>query len=94
MAADEAIDAHQHAQAGVRAKLVEIGYVDAPATAGIPGRIQPGWILAHPAVRAAKMEADSLRTRSGERTWQNDNLAALEQIEADLAAVRDRASQV
>ena len=84
---DQAFAAHQSAADELRRKLIELGYVDSPHA--VPGWIQPGFILTHPGVRAAKEYAESLR--SPRTALVQDNNAAMQTLVEQLDKLRTRA---
>lgn len=85
--------AHADATAKVRADLIKIGYVDGLIPGGTRNCIQPGMIHCHPAVLAAKNEAESLAyTSYGDTVRVLD--AREEAIHAELRAIRDKATSL
>lgn len=84
--------AHLEIEKRVRHQLVEIGYVDAPLSALIVGKITPGFLMSHPDVHAAKGLAASFATRcsSGEPA-KLENRKAIDQVGQQLDHFRQRA---
>lgn len=88
----KAYEACEKAKVDVRAALVGIGYVDVAPTVQAPGKIEPGWILAHPKVHEARLKHDSLTGKSSDRTRANANREAIKSVKASLERVRDHAA--
>jgi hypothetical protein len=75
----------------IRNRLVQIGYMDAPPESGMIGRFFPGWIFAHPEVKAAEEKHTQAQSIAhGAR----DKYAGLAlEIEARLQAIKDQLLQ-
>jgi hypothetical protein len=89
-ASDDAYTAVEATEAGIRAGLVALGYVDAPPTEYVVGRITPGMIHDHPSVRAARDKLDALSSQCSDRPFLRDNLEAGLRVQEDLARLRQR----
>ncbi len=82
-----AYEAHAAQETEVRAKLVEIGYVDGIIPGGDRLSITPGLIAAHPSVFGARRKKDAIESVS---LYANRglNTAALEELAAEIEKIR------
>ncbi len=89
---EKAAAEHLQIQERVRGELLAIGYVDAPLSALIVGKITPVFLASHPQVHAARGLADSFASRcsSGEPA-KLENRKAIDQVEQQLDYFRERA---
>ncbi len=79
-------------EAKVKEDLLAIGYVEAPLSEHVAGKIQPGWIAAHPRVHAARNELMSLRSKQNDTAINQQNQQAMVRLRAELERIRDRAA--
>jgi hypothetical protein len=91
---NEACAAFEQAKIDVEAMLLKMGYrkfVDGQCDRCA---IQPGFILAHPSVRAPYLRADELQSQSHERGFEQRNGAAIAELERTIEASRERLAAV
>jgi len=87
----QAFERAEAAKAAIRKQLVALGYHDVPNHILDPHKIQQGWILAHPSVRAAADEHQSLRSQSAGRDLLTANERAANEVRRQLAEMRRQA---
>lgn len=90
----EAFEAFERTKTEIEAKLVELGFHPVNPSVLDPHRIQPGWILAHPAVRQARDRDDELSGKTADRSAYRANEAAIVSIEAKIKGARARLGAV
>ncbi|WP_166827351.1 hypothetical protein [Thalassoroseus pseudoceratinae] len=76
-------------QADVRQRLVGIGFIDAAATANVPGKITQAMIVGHPEVLAARLEASTSNDRADQV---RENATAMKRIKEQMQKLRQRAA--
>lgn len=86
-AAERAGAALGKAETDVRKKLVSIGYIEAPPTTSIVGKITPGMVLTHPDVVAARRRHMYLVNLYREEI-SPQNKQALERVRNAIAAAK------
>lgn len=77
---EKAFQAHEKAQADVRARLTEIGYHDVSVTVVDPCKITPGMIMSHPDVLDAKNNHAELANMSSSHDHANLNAEAIGEV--------------
>lgn len=92
-AVDAASTAVREAEAEVRRRLVQVGFVDSPPTSGAPGRIMPIFVLSHPLVIDAKARYTSLHNLATSGAAIRENRDAMAQLEARFAAEKAKSLQ-
>ncbi|MEC7557026.1 MAG: hypothetical protein VYA32_07610 [Planctomycetota bacterium] len=90
-AASESFGDLERSQVAIRKKLVRIGYHDADPFDPDPSKIFPGWIVAHPAVIAARQRHDQLRERSLDISGRQENRLVIADLELTLSAAVEMA---
>jgi len=93
-AADSANSAYAAKQADVRARLESIGYVSADRFEQTAGKIEPGWIEAHPEVVAARDRLKELQAAARDDAAARANVQSLRLVEARLIDLRKRAAAI
>lgn len=78
----------------IRGALVSIGFIDAPATSRVLGKLTPGMVLGHIDVLRAKQRADSLSAGAASYEFSRQNAEAMRRVVETLESVRSRAVSV
>ena len=86
-ARNAALAAHEEAQADVRRKLIEIGYIEGALADSVYPSITPGMIQNHPRVFELRRQTDALQSASV-HDGRKVNEAALEKLTAEIEKIR------
>jgi hypothetical protein len=103
--ADEVMAAHRTAadltaqqleakEAEIRAGLVALGYHDLPPQSPTRGKFMPIWIRMHEKVLELRERVESHNSQSQNRSLQELNREAMEQVEQMLIELRNRAASL